>query len=337
MIDSVYINNNNEYDTQYGVSIASVNVNGFATSKDKRMELNLWIHKYNIDVICVQEWYKLRDKDKYDLDETDFVGYNIHYTNLKTLIIYKNNLVIDLLNLNLNQEGIDATWIVMMNGKNTIAIGSVYHSPSFECDISELNDNINEIRKEYKNKNIFININGDLNGRHEMWAKRTDKRGENIVEWIGKNDLIIKNEKGINTFRNLKTKKMDAIDISIVTNNMNNIINKWYVNDELNDECGFSDHFCIIMEIEFNVRIEQVVDKYTWRFDVNKNHIYRKIVRKYMNKWDYFYQRYRNNRIMAHKLTHLLQLFIFKAAKLSFGIKKYNRNSFIKLQKEKKN
>ena len=154
MVEEVIIENS-DFDTQYGVSIACINVNGFATSKKKRMELNLWIHKYDIDVCCVQEWYKLRDKEKFDLDETDFKGYKIHYTNLKTLIIYKNNLIVDLLKYGLEQEGIDITWIALNNNNSTLVIGSIYHSPSFECDINEISNKINEIRKEYNNNKIY--------------------------------------------------------------------------------------------------------------------------------------------------------------------------------------
>ena len=47
MVESIDISN--EYDTQYGVSIASINVNGFISSKEKRMQLNLWLHKNEID------------------------------------------------------------------------------------------------------------------------------------------------------------------------------------------------------------------------------------------------------------------------------------------------
>ena len=335
MMDDMIIDDNNEYDTQYGVSVANINVNGFATNKNKRMQLNLWLHKYDIDVCCVQEWYKLNQKGKFDLDKSDFNGYDIYNPNTKTLIIYKNNLCIDLIKTGLSQNGLDATWIALIGKEYVLAIGSIYHSPSYECDIYEINDNIKHIKNIYNNKQVYININGDFNARNQLWAKSTDARGETIEQWTDKNNLIIKND-GTNTFINLRTKKRDAIDLSIVSENLDVNVIDWKVNSELYIECEYSDHLCLILEIDFNPFIEKPIDYYTWRFDVNKDHIFRKVIKKYMCKWNYFYNIYYKIKNKVDQLVELFQLYIFNAANEVYGIKKYNRNSMIRLTKREK-
>ena len=145
----------------------------------------------------------------------------------------------------------DATWIAINNRDFTLVIGSIYHSPSFRCDISEINNNIDKISNEYNSKNIYFSINGDFNAKHVMWTRKTDVRGENVVEWMDENELSVVND-GSDTFRNSKSKKRSAIDLSIVSNNMNNIINNWFVVEELYDEGGFSDNFCLIMGLVGN-------------------------------------------------------------------------------------
>ena len=94
---------------------------------------------------------------------------------------------------------------------------------------------------------------------------------------------------GSDTFRNFSNKKLDAIDLSIVSENMNELILEWKVDRELFDQNNYSDHFCLILEFDINFFIEKAIDRYTWRFDCNKNHIFRKLVAKYMEKWLYFY------------------------------------------------
>ena len=156
-----------------------------------------------------------------------------------------------------------------------------------------------------------------------------------MIEWTDKNNFNIQNGRTY-TFKNLKTKRFDAIDLTLTSNNMNNMIENWQVNDELHMNCKYSDHFCLILEIEFNPMTEQIIDRFTWRFDCNKEHIFRKLVKKYMFDYNHFYLKYRKQKRMVHKIVNLFQLYIFKAANESFGIKRYNCNSFTRITKREK-
>ena len=105
-----------------GLKIGCINVNGLVNSPTKRINLNNWIKLHNLDVICIQEWYVINQKDIKDnnnnnnnndtdeiiqenfgleplsisLDISAFTDYlKIEHDN-KTLILYKMDLKIRL-------------------------------------------------------------------------------------------------------------------------------------------------------------------------------------------------------------------------------------------------
>ena len=319
----------NEYDIQYGMSVSSMNVNGISSSKEKRMQLNLWMHKNEIDIMCIQEWYK-HHNDTTDLDITDFIDYNAHITNSKTLILYKNNLNIDKINLDINENGLDITWVALINKNEVICIGSIYHSPSFECSYDELSSHINKLKKKYVNKKIYFSINGDLNAKDKLWTSSNNKRGDQLSEWIDKENMVIKNNNQY-TFINFKTYKKDIIDLSIASKNLSNIYSNWYVDYELYEEFKFSDHMAFIYELDFNPLIDKAVVRYTWNFNVNKEREYKNKISEYMEKWKIYFERFKNIKSYWDKLVNLFESYIFNAAAESFGIKKYSNNSILKV------
>ena len=203
IMDNVFVSN--EFDTQYGIKIACVNVNGFATNKDKRMDLSIWMQKHQIDVCCIQEWHKQNENNnnnnnsniyKYILNEieSEFDGYKAHINNKKCLIIYNKIFKVDDIELNCEQEGLNSTWIAMHHKNNILVIGSIYYSPSYDCDINELSKHMKNISKRYNKKNVYFSINGDFNARHCDWAKKTDARGINIKGWCIESGLNILNK-----------------------------------------------------------------------------------------------------------------------------------------------
>ena len=73
---------------------------------------------YKFDIFCIQEWNTLHSLENQDCDEiidemrNQFVHYNIHAPNSKTMILYRKNLRKIKLNINnnnsnINQEGLD--------------------------------------------------------------------------------------------------------------------------------------------------------------------------------------------------------------------------------------
>ena len=100
------------------------------------------------------------------------------------------------------------------------------------------------------------------------------------------------------------------------------------MNQELTENHNFSDHYCILLELEFNPLIDKPIDRYTWRFDENKDHLFRKKISEYMEKWMYFYTKFKDNIKYFDKLVTLFQLYIFNAANEIYGIKKYNICSY---------
>ena len=102
---------------------------------------------------------------------------------------------------------------------------------------------IEEIEK-YKN----VIMGGDFNSHHKTWgSQKTDGFGKIIEEIINNSGLVILNEvfidqnKNKSTYINNPNQAKSVIDLTIVTNNIINNINKY----EITNENCHSDHACI--------------------------------------------------------------------------------------------
>ena len=326
-------------DTQLGVSICSINVNGFSSEHekgiDKRIKLNNWLKNNNIDICCGQEWYKFKKNEKNAyLSSKEFQpDYLLHYNNSKTFILYKNNIKFTPLHYQLKTNGIDITWGIIESKEFYLAIASIYHSPSYDASWDGIAMHIRDIKHIYKNKPVYFSINGDANARHHIWTDSIDDRGEHIVEFTDENGLNVCNINGMKTFQNMRSKKMDAIDLTIVSDELNQFIEEWDTNIDLHiiktnesSKIGFSDHFCVIIKFNFNINLDNNI-KYTWRFNPKKDIIYSELIKIKMEIWFKYYLKYKNDINMLDPLTELFEIYIREAAIEAYGIKVYNKNS----------
>ena len=109
----------NEFDdNQNGLSVCTINVNGFSSlhqrSVDKRLMLANWLKQNEIDICCGQEWYKFKGNENNayykGLTSQQFnPDYCLHYSNSKTFILYRSNIKFIELNYGLKTNGIDIT------------------------------------------------------------------------------------------------------------------------------------------------------------------------------------------------------------------------------------
>ena len=231
---------------QRGLKIACINTHGLVSNPTKRIDLNNWATLHNLDVICIQEWYVPKKKDvkennknngknKNDddddddddenneinelaplnvtLDMTAFANYDKVEHDNKTLIIFKSTL--DVIRFDhfpkITNNGLDISWIAIKTNRKIIVIGSIYHSPSFECDYDQISNQIRRIKSELKEygRYIIFSINGDYNSKHEIWGSTiTDARGEHVLDWIGENHITYMNN-GDWTYKTNKGKRFD--------------------------------------------------------------------------------------------------------------------------------
>ena len=199
--DYIISNKNKNIKFRDGLKIASINTRGIIASEQKRIDLLNWINLHDLDIICLQEWYLHHDLEDIQFDMSRFYGYNKIQSknNTKTMILYKNILnIIKFDDFEINEEGLDITWIAISSQKRIIVIGSFYHSPSSKSTnydhITIQIQKIQEILKKTK-KQIIFQINGDFNAKNEIWgSSKTDKRGEFLLEWIAKNNMEFIND-----------------------------------------------------------------------------------------------------------------------------------------------
>ena len=207
---------------QTGLKIASVNVRGLVTHHNQRLDLYLWMIDNDIDVVCVQEWCVNHRRENIKFDKTLYDGYDTVEigSNSKTLIIYKSKFRVDKLSkLNCDDDGLDETWMALFSNEYIVAIGSVYHSPSYEHSYDVISNHMKIIRELYKDRKekLVFSVNGDFNSKNCIWgSSKTDKRGQYCADWIGANDLEFITD-GSPTYINRRKNKEDVLDLQMIS------------------------------------------------------------------------------------------------------------------------
>ena len=195
--------------------------------------------KNDIDVLLIQEWYLHHKYGKVKFDMTLFDGYRLidNEKNTKTLILHKNQLVVeDFSNLNCNEEGIDITWIAIKTKKMSMGIGSFYHRPGNDADkikYDNLCNHLNYIKQKCNCKNMCYFIGGDCNGKNVNWGSTTtDNRGKYIIDWMVDKNLDFIND-GSSTHKNSTTGKEDVLDLSLISMDQIKLVTNWYVKKDI--------------------------------------------------------------------------------------------------------
>ena len=359
------------HNSQRGLRVACLNVNGIVANPNKRVELNAWLEMHDIDVLCGQEWFvphESHKKQKEDsnsnnndtldsdsneenfenerkgdisdgahLDMAQFKNYNVITGNNKTFIMYKSQL--DVIQFNhipaVEENGLNVTWLGVRTYKSVVVISSGYHSPSFSCSYDELIMQKNRIERELKTSNhkkrIYM-LNGDFNSKNEIWGSTiTDKRGENLADWLVMQNLSFLNN-GDHT--HTRGKKKEVLDIMSITSDATNIVKKWFTStvptnrvSKLGIKKRFSDHKAMIAILNTDPDIKFKPDKIAWNLDERKIKEFRNALRPLMQEWKMEYDKHYRNENAVDFLVEYFQLLIVKAAKNVFGFKKYNHQS----------
>ena len=199
-LDILYIVMNYKEVYLHNLKIASLNVDGIYSNLEKRKNLNKWMINNNIDIMCIQEWYKLHSDENIQFPKNEFPDYNIYTNNtLSTAIIYKQTLNVLCHNFKNNNDSLlSRVWISVFSNKSVLNIGDVYYSPnSKEENIDILSNDINNIKTLNKNyKNYFL-INGDFNIHSSIWDHSNnfeeDNKSEMMETWLIDNNFNVLN------------------------------------------------------------------------------------------------------------------------------------------------
>ena len=343
---------------QRGLKIGCINVRGLVTNPTKRIDLYNWIMLHELDIICIQEWYvhnsKIVNKNQHQWEGSDDDDNNIDITmnmsifnefekieiDNKTLILYRKGL--EIINLNhidqIDQTGLDVTWIGVKTHRKIIVIGSGYHSPSHNAQYDEILQQRRRIQRElnhYKMKVIFM-LCGDFNSKHTIWGSSTiDKRGENMLDWIHQNKMAILNN-GEYTYKNANGKK-DVLDLMMIDSDFEFIIHSWSAHTIKSTRTKksvkgttwvpFSDHRGMIAVVSVDPIIDSKPNRITWNFDERKREKFRETMKIKMKEWNEMYQKLKHDKSSVNILTEYFQLLITTTAKEILGFKKFNDRS----------
>ena len=328
--------NNIKYKYKNGLIIGSVNARGLISNVDDRVNLYSWIIAHDVDAMCVQEWYVHHKDNNKEFDTSLFHNYNImiNKNNTKTMIIFKKELKHEkLYQFNCELDGLDVTWLAIFTRKYIVVIGSIYHSPNKEYDNYKYNiisQHMKDICKYYNNDNrkVVFNINGDFNSKHICWgSNETDKRGNNAMDWITSENLYILND-GSPTYINSHSKIENVLDLSLISMDIKNNVERWSIHKDLRINYNFSDHYVLQTLVNINPIFVITPNKITWNFDKSKINDFKNDLKDKMNIWYQQFIIYKDDENMVDHLVNLFQLLFVQSSIDIFGFKVYNDHQY---------
>ena len=256
--------------------------------------------------------------------------------NTKTIILYRTGLsIVEFESIDpINQTGLDTTWIGIETNRNIMIIGSIYHSPSYECDYRDIKHQMNQIKDITKNYNhVTYLLAGDFNAKHQIWGSTiTDERGIQLNDWITSNKLSFMND-GTHTHTSLD--KKEVLDITMISQNDMNLVKQWFVQDiptnilnkkkhgKNSDETDFSDHRGIIMIINSDPKIKVRPNRITWNLDIKLVSKFNDELKEKMKEWKMAYDKLYHSIENVDLLVEYFQLIIVDTARRIFGFKKF--------------
>ena len=219
---------------------------------------------------------------------------------VETAILFRKDLKINTHSFKRNKNDLlQRTWISIFSNnnnnnkkksKNVLNLSSIYfgrHGEKGNLDLIE--NDIREIKKiNIECKNYFM-LNGDFNAISEIWdnnGNESNARGEMIEEWMLDNEFTIKNN-GMPTHYNTSTKKLNSIDLTMVSDNLGSMCKYWYTSEESRKENNIiSDHYFIITYVSFNAIkiIDKAIISYCFENE-DKYEDYIELVRQLLIGW----------------------------------------------------
>ena len=312
-----------------GLKIVSINIGGLVSKEKKQKTLINFLIKNDIDILCIQEWNKQHSSLFRDFPMYHFKEYFNVFTNktLETAILYKTGLKINTHSMKTNKNDLlQRTWISIFSDKNVLNLSSVYFGKHGETgNLNILKNDIKNLEKiNIKRKNYFM-INGDFNGESELWdynGNGSNARGEMIEDWLLDNKFTIKNN-GTPTHYNTTTKRKNAIDLTLVSDNIGSMCNYWYTSEESRrDNNIISDHYYIITFISFNAikLIDKPIISYCFENE-DRYEDYIELVRQLLIGWTDYVAIYWKNIKKLNKIGNYLGDCLKYAAIRTLGTK----------------
>jgi exonuclease III len=144
----------------------------------------------------------------------------------------------------------DIAAIEICAGTSKYAVVS-YYCPPDNRDLDT--DTLEQYIRQYDR----VIIAGDLNAKHQYFGSRcTDSRGEQLFDFVERNDLVVLNDPNQMTRHVVSTGYSDLIDYIIVSKQVSSRFKECY-----SGECIGSDHLPIHLKLQLACQIDKVPTK----------------------------------------------------------------------------
>lgn len=205
--------------------------------------LNAISLEHNIDLVIIAEPNKkFVNKSPWYVDRKSDAAIRIFNRNIKC---YKSST---------SQDGF--AWVEL----DSMVVYSCYISPNI--DLADFNAFLCKLEQDFKLHNKPLLIGGDFNAKSISWGNQyTDKRGDDLKEWMAANDLVLHNNDLKPTF--VGTQGESFIDLTMTSNRIANITKGWHVSEDENLSC----HRNILYEITTNTGNDLNHLRQGWKID----------------------------------------------------------------------
>ena len=216
----------------------------------KKLVLQNFLRDKKVDIICIQETH-LTDALRFSI--RGYQGFRLdrvgHKGGLLTLV--RNNYSAVVTNT-ADWEGTEQIAVKILLPKSEILVVNCYCAPSKEMRL--------QLIPVSENGSLIL---GDFNSHSTNWGyKSTDKRGEQMEDWMIENRLLLVNKPDDQpTHYHRAWKTTSHPDLAIATENLHKICEK-----SVEDQLGGSDHRPVILRLETQDQPETLRKEASWNY-----------------------------------------------------------------------
>ena len=216
----------------------------------KKLVLQNFLRDKKVDIICIQETH-LTDALRFSI--RGYQGFRLdrvgHKGGLLTLVRNNYSAVVT---ETADWEGTEQITVKIILPKSEILVVNCYCAPNKEMRL--------QLIPISENGSLIL---GDFNSHSTNWGyKSTDKRGEQLEDWMIENRLLLVNkpdDKPTHFHRAWKTTSHP--DLAIATDNLHKICEK-----SVEDQLGGSDHRPVILRLETLDQPETLRKEASWNY-----------------------------------------------------------------------
>lgn len=200
----------------------------------KKPELQNFLHKNNVDVVCIQETM-LTENQRFFMRGFEIFRHDRKERHKGGIITLVRNSIPAVEIQHFERGDLEHQTVKILLPEGDMLVTNIYSPPSTPLNL--------ECIQLTKTKHLIV---GDFNSHSPSWGYSTmDPRGEEVEDWMAENQLILINKPDDDaTFFSRAWKTISSPDIAMATDDIQGLTER-----SVHPQLGGSDHLPIILDI----------------------------------------------------------------------------------------